>query len=130
MNTWGFPREKALSASTYVKFDSTEKPNSVVSLRKSHGFKTEQIENMVKRFPPIITCDPHKTLLPKIEFSRSLGMPESDVVSILCGTSTIFKRNLEKQIIPSYNYIKSLFELNEKSLGSMKRLAEILCCNH
>ncbi|KAL2459244.1 Mitochondrial transcription termination factor family protein [Forsythia ovata] len=129
MNTWGFSPEKALSASKYVNFDSTEKPDSVVSLWKSHGFTTEQIENMVKRFPPIITCDPQKTLLPKIEFFRSLGMPESDVVSILCGTPTIFKRSLEKQIIPSYNYIKSLFESNGKSLGSMKRLAEILCCD-
>ncbi|CAA3014596.1 transcription termination factor MTERF15, mitochondrial-like [Olea europaea subsp. europaea] len=129
MNTWGFSPEKALSASKYVNFDSTEKPDSVVAMWKSHGFTVEQIAHMVKRSPPIIVCDPQKTILPKIEFFRSLGMPESDMVSIFCGAPNTFKRSLEKQIIPSYNYIKSLFESNGKSFGSMKRLAEIFCCD-
>ncbi|KAL2535649.1 transcription termination factor MTERF15 [Forsythia ovata] len=60
MNTSGFSPENALSASKYMNFDSTEQPDSVVSLWKSHGFTAEQIENMVKRFSPIITCDPQK----------------------------------------------------------------------
>ncbi|CAI9771050.1 unnamed protein product [Fraxinus pennsylvanica] len=129
INTCGFSPERALSASKYVSFDSTEKPDSVTALLKSHGFTAEQINYMVKRFPSVILCDPQKTVLPKIEFFRSSGMPERDVLSIFCGKPNIFKRSLEKQIIPSYNYIKNLFESNGKSFGSLKRLAEIFCCD-
>ncbi|CAI9776251.1 unnamed protein product [Fraxinus pennsylvanica] len=129
MNTFGFSPQKALSASKYVNFDSKEKPDSVVAMWKSRGFTAEQIVQMVKRNPLIMVCDPHMTILPKIEFFLSLGMPESDMVSIFCGAPNIFKRSLEKQIKPSYNYIKSLFESNGKSFGSMRRLAEIFCCD-
>ncbi|KAK4405593.1 hypothetical protein Sango_0565800 [Sesamum angolense] len=129
MKTWGLSREKAFSAAKHLNIESTEKPDSVIAFLKNHGFTTEQIRNMVRRFPYIIVSDPEKTLFPKIEFFLSLGISDIEVAKIFMAAPGIFKRSLEKHIIPSYSYIKSLFDSNGLNIVSMKKLARILCCD-
>ncbi|KAL0428682.1 UNVERIFIED_CONTAM: hypothetical protein Sradi_0494200 [Sesamum radiatum] len=42
---------------------------------------------------------------------------------------TIFKRSLEKHIVPSYNYINSLFKSDRVNFVSTTKLGRILCCD-
>ncbi|KAI3469415.1 hypothetical protein Pfo_026078 [Paulownia fortunei] len=129
ISTFGFSPEKAFSASKYLDFESTEKPDSVIAFLKNRGFTHEQIGRLVRNFPPMILRDPQKVLLPKIEFFQSLGIPETEVTKIFLITPSMFGRSLERQIAPSFNYIKSLFDANGTSLGFLKRATETLCCN-
>ncbi|KAI3469414.1 hypothetical protein Pfo_026077 [Paulownia fortunei] len=84
---------------------------------------------MVRKFPYLISCDPQKTLLPKIEYFRSSGISETDVTNIFLSAPALFRRSLEKQIMPTFNYIKGLFDSNGTGLGSLKRLPHIFRCD-
>lgn len=68
VNRCGFAPEMALSASNYMTFETPDVPDTVLSFLKSHGFTETQVSTVVQRCTPILLCDPHKTLLPKIEF--------------------------------------------------------------
>ncbi|GMP71626.1 hypothetical protein CsSME_00029961 [Camellia sinensis var. sinensis] len=65
INSCEFPLENAILASNYVKFETPNKPDSVLVFLENHGFTKTQISNLVRKYPPVILCDPEKTLLPK-----------------------------------------------------------------
>lgn len=126
IKTLGFSPEKAFSASNYLNFHSAEKPDSVVAFLKKHGFTQEQTARIARNFPPIIQCNPHKTLLPKIEFFQSLGFSEAEVVKIFLTAPEISTRSLERQVGPAFNYIKSLFDATGTILSHFKYASEVL----
>ncbi|KAI8005072.1 hypothetical protein LOK49_LG08G00311 [Camellia lanceoleosa] len=45
--------EKALSASNYVKFETPNKPYSVLAFLENHGFTKTQISNLLRKYPPL-----------------------------------------------------------------------------
>nr|GME20432.1 Transcription termination factor like [Ipomoea batatas] len=125
VNTFGFAPEKALSASKYTKFASPDKPESVLSFLENHGFTKSQVSTVVKRYPPVLLCDPQNTLLPKIEFFRSLGFAEKDFTRILCVAPAILKRSLENQLLPTVDFLKKFISSPEEIRLSIKRCPHI-----
>ncbi|CAH9085016.1 unnamed protein product [Cuscuta epithymum] len=117
----GFAPARALSASNYIKFETPDRPESVISFLKSQGFTESQILKVVQRCPPILLCDPQNTLLPKIEFFKSLGFTVEDYTAILCGGPIIFKRSLENQLFPALDFLKKFFDCPEKIRVCMTR---------
>jgi mTERF domain-containing protein len=71
--------------------------------------------------PLFLLSDPEKTLLPKIEFFRSVGVSSSDLPGILSSNPMLLARSLEKQLIPCYDFLKSVLLVNEKVLTALKR---------
>ncbi|KAL7241877.1 hypothetical protein ACSBR1_014452 [Camellia fascicularis] len=65
INSCEFPLENAISASNYVKFETPNKPDSVLAFLENHGFTKTHISNLVRKYPPVILCDREKTLLSK-----------------------------------------------------------------
>ncbi|XP_028109820.1 uncharacterized protein LOC114308433 [Camellia sinensis] len=126
INSCGFPLEKALSASNYVKFETPNKPDSVLAFFENHGFTKTQISNLVRRYPPVILCDPEKTLLPKFQFFKSKGVSSTDVAKILSSAPAVLKRSMENQIIPSFNFFKSFIQSEEETISAIKRNAGLL----
>ncbi|CAN6567034.1 unnamed protein product [Malus baccata var. baccata] len=59
INTYGLSPEDAIS-------------KSVLALLRNHGLSQTQISKLVRSRPPIISANPEKTLLPKLEFVSSL----------------------------------------------------------
>ncbi|GFP81938.1 hypothetical protein PHJA_000337100 [Phtheirospermum japonicum] len=129
VNKLGFSPETALTASKSLKFKSPEKPDSVIAFLNNNGFNQDQIVTMVRKYPKIISCDPQKTLLPKIEYFRSSGLPQPDVTDLFVLTPRLFGSSLNKLIAPKFDYLKTLFESNGASLKYFKRLPHILRCN-
>ncbi|GFZ15528.1 mitochondrial transcription termination factor family protein [Actinidia rufa] len=84
---------KALSASKYVKFETPEKPDSVLAFFKSHGFTQTKISILARKFPPILLCDPEKTLLPKLEFLEPQVVSSTDVARIVSTSPFILRKN-------------------------------------
>lgn len=126
INSCGFTQEKALAASKYTNFENPARADSVLVFFKKHGFTQTQISNLVKKFPPVLLCDPDKTLLPKIKFFKSIGLSNEELTKILTGVPYILKRSLDKQIIPTFNFFKSLVQSNEKAIQAIKRFATLL----
>ncbi|PSS01495.1 Transcription termination factor like [Actinidia chinensis var. chinensis] len=130
INSCGFSPEKALSASKYVKFETPDKPDSVLEFFKNHGFTQTHISTIVRTFPPVLLSDPEKTLLPKLEFLKSKGFSSTDVAGIVSASATLLKRSLEKVIIPSFDFFNNLLQSEERTLAAIKRSDALLLFDH
>ncbi|CAH9129794.1 unnamed protein product [Cuscuta epithymum] len=117
----GFAPEKALSASNYMKFESPDKPESVLSFLKTHGFTESQISKLIRKCPPVLLCNPQNTLLPKIEHFKSVGFTKDDYTTVLCECPSIFKRSLKNQLFPALAFLKKFFDCPEKIIVCLKR---------
>ncbi|KAF3456189.1 hypothetical protein FNV43_RR00839 [Rhamnella rubrinervis] len=126
INSFGFSPQSAQSASRYVYFVNSKKPDSVVRLLKDHGFSQTQISNLVRRCPTVLLMDTEKNLLPKLEFFQAKGISSNDTAKMLSGFPYILKRSLTKQIIPSYDFFKNLFQSDEKVFIALRRFLGIL----
>ncbi|XP_059652927.1 uncharacterized protein LOC132300021 [Cornus florida] len=122
----GFPPEKALSASKRMKFETPDKPDSVMAFFRNHGFTETQIAVLIRKLPRLLLSDPEKTLLPKIEFFHSKGVSTEDIVKILSATPAILRRSLENHVIPSYNFLKELLKSEEKTNAAIKQQSRLL----
>uniref|UniRef100_A0A5B7BYW3 Putative Mitochondrial transcription termination factor family protein n=1 Tax=Davidia involucrata TaxID=16924 RepID=A0A5B7BYW3_DAVIN len=130
INSCGLSPETAISASEKVRFETPEKPDSVLKLLRNHGFSKTQIANLVRRRPVLLLANPEKTLLPKLEFFQSIGVSRTDLAKTLSLDTTLLTRSLENQIIPSYNFLKSVLHSNQKIVAAMKRTSWIFRENH
>ncbi|KAM3707656.1 hypothetical protein ACB098_02G042100 [Castanea mollissima] len=125
INTCGFSREGAISASKSVKFETPDKADLVISFFKHHGFSQTQISSIIRRCPPLLLSNPQKTLLPKLEFFQSKGFTSSDIVMILSRNPYLFKRSLKNQIIPSFDFFKNLLGTDEKTVIAVRGFSGI-----
>ncbi|XP_019180187.1 PREDICTED: transcription termination factor MTERF15, mitochondrial-like [Ipomoea nil] len=125
VNKCRFTPERALSASNYMKIEEAGKPDAVLLFLKNQGFTKSQISNIVKRFPPVLVCDPQKTLLPKIEFFKSSGFTLEQLTAILNGSPSTFKRSLENQVVPTFNFLNNFIGSTEKIVNVARRCTHI-----
>ncbi|KAM3707658.1 hypothetical protein ACJW30_02G041600 [Castanea mollissima] len=121
INTCGFSREAAFSASKSVNFETPDNADLVISFFKNHGFSQTQISSIIRRYPPLLLSNPQMTLLPKFEFFRSNGFTSSDIATVLTRIPHILRRNLENHIIPSFVFLKSLLGNNENTIIALTR---------
>jgi mTERF domain-containing protein len=86
INSCGLSTKSAILKSRKLLFQSPERPDSVLNLLKENGFSNAQISKIVRKHPLILLSHPEKTLLPKIELLRSIGVSSSDLITILSQT--------------------------------------------
>lgn len=120
INEFGFSQERALRVSRYVSFEIPDKPDAVRSFLRNHGFTEPQISDMVRRFPPVILCDPEKTLLPKIEFFKSSGLSQEDLTDLLTTTPQIFWNSVTNKLAPTFDFLNSMFGSSSNTVMAMK----------
>ncbi|PSR85147.1 Transcription termination factor like [Actinidia chinensis var. chinensis] len=126
INSCGFSPEKSLSASKYVKFETPDKPDSVLRFFETHEFTKTQISRIIRKLPRLLVCDPESTLLPKLEFLKSKGISSTDVAKMVSISPFFMKRSLENKIIPSFILFTSLFRSEEKTITAIKRCPSLL----
>ncbi|WJZ86937.1 hypothetical protein VitviT2T_006350 [Vitis vinifera] len=126
IDSCGLSHKDALSASKLLRFETPEKPDSVLAFFNSHGFSKSQTSKIVKSLPRLLASDPDKTLLPKLQFFYSKGASKPDVAKIVVSTPGILKRSLENQIIPSFNFLKDFLQSDEMAITVVKRFSRIL----
>uniref|UniRef100_A0A5B7CDJ9 Mitochondrial transcription termination factor family protein n=1 Tax=Davidia involucrata TaxID=16924 RepID=A0A5B7CDJ9_DAVIN len=125
----GLSWESAISASKTVHIESTEKPDSVLELLRSHGFTENNIATLISRHPPLILADPEKTLRPKIEFFESLGIVGPELPRILCSHRSILLSSLKNQIMPTFDFLKRYIQTNENLIYALKQSSRVVMCN-
>ncbi|XVE82096.1 hypothetical protein DITRI_Ditri15bG0119600 [Diplodiscus trichospermus] len=113
----------------HVRFETPEKPDSVIAFLDKHGFSKTQVTNIVRKQLELLVYNTGRTLLPKIEFLYSVGFSGPDLIKLLTNYPTLFKTSLEKQIIPVFNDIRNLFQSNDKAIKVIKRFSGILSHN-
>ncbi|XP_062174820.1 transcription termination factor MTERF9, chloroplastic-like [Alnus glutinosa] len=128
INSCGLSAKYAILASQRVVFQNPEKPDLVLNFLKENGFGNTQISKIVRMHPQVLLAHPEKTLLPKIELMRSIGVSSSDLITILSSNPFLFKTNLEKRIIPSYNFLKTVL-VDEEVLKTFKRATRSFLCD-
>ncbi|XP_059435174.1 transcription termination factor MTERF15, mitochondrial-like isoform X2 [Corylus avellana] len=128
INSCGLSTKSAILKSRRLIFQSPERPDSVLNLFKENGISNAQISKIVRKYPLILLSDPEKTLLPKIEFLRSIGVSSSDLITIISSYPFLFRCNLRKRVIPCYDILKSVLLVDEKVLTTFKR-APRACLN-
>ncbi|XP_059439091.1 transcription termination factor MTERF15, mitochondrial-like [Corylus avellana] len=121
INSCGLSPKSAILASERMNFENPARPDSVLNLLKENGFTNTQISKLVRIHPLLLLSDPEKTLLPKIEFFRSVGVSSSALPVILSSNPMLLARSLEKQLIPCYDFLKSVVLVNDKVLKALKR---------
>ncbi|KAL6288838.1 hypothetical protein ACE6H2_006348 [Prunus campanulata] len=113
----GLSPEDAISTSKWIKLQSPENADAVLGLLRNHGFSTTQISKFCKTRPQLLLARPEQTLLPKLEFFSSLGVSREDLAKTLVLNPNLLQRSLEKQLVPTYNFLRSL--LPEKNIVSV-----------
>ncbi|CAH9086243.1 unnamed protein product [Cuscuta epithymum] len=126
ISKFGLSSERAISASKHMNFKTPEKPDSVLTFLKNHGFTDDQILKAVIKLPTLLVSDPEKTLFPKIEFCLSLGFSQDRVASILSGSPSLFKYSLENSIVPSLNFLRTLIPVEEALMTALKSCTGLL----
>ncbi|CAL5423649.1 unnamed protein product [Camellia sinensis] len=58
----------------------------VKTLLRNYGFTNTQISKLVDMDPTILFCNPQKTILPKLEFFRSIGLSSTDIPRGICAS--------------------------------------------
>ncbi|RVW61787.1 hypothetical protein CK203_063337 [Vitis vinifera] len=107
--TSGLSPQSALSASRKLQFETPEGADSVLALLRNYGCTNTHISKIVSKYPALFTTDPEKTLLPKLEFFRSVGfsgpdiavMVNENVVRVLRKTHWITVQSVQKAITPN-----------------------------
>ncbi|XP_041016777.1 transcription termination factor MTERF15, mitochondrial-like [Juglans microcarpa x Juglans regia] len=130
INCCGLSTKSAILASQRVRFRTPEKPDSVLNLLKENGFTNTQISRLVRIEPQLLLSNPEKTLLPKIEFFRSMGASRSDLSRILSLNPALLRRSLERHLIPCYDFLKSVLILDEKVVTVFKRSRWVVCIHN
>ncbi|KAF8395560.1 hypothetical protein HHK36_019508 [Tetracentron sinense] len=126
INSCGLSPESALRASQKVEIKTATKPDSVLELLRNYGFTNTHIAKLITIRPQLLMADPIKTLKPKMEFFRNNGFSDPILAKMLSADPIILGRSLESQIIPSFNYLKSLLHTNENIAFSLGRNSWIL----
>ncbi|KAK9912753.1 hypothetical protein M0R45_036598 [Rubus argutus] len=121
INSCGLSSEGAISASKWFKLRSAEKADSVLALLRNHGFSDAQISKLVRSTPRVVNAEAEKTLLPKLEVFRSLGVVKEDVAKAMILAPNLFVASVGNRIIPTLNFLRRNLLSEKQVVSAFKR---------
>ncbi|XP_074555862.1 uncharacterized protein LOC141811715 [Curcuma longa] len=125
----GISDHAALSISKKVQFDALDKALSVLALLKDYGFDEAHIVRLVDRLPRTPLMDVEKTLKPKLEFYRGIGLDGTTLPKILSASPWLLTCSVEKRLLPNSELLKSVLKTNENVADALKRTPWLITCN-
>ncbi|GAB2298523.1 hypothetical protein Dimus_032587 [Dionaea muscipula] len=131
VNSLGFSREQAISASTKArKLKSMENANSVIGFLQKFGFDETQIHSTIFHYPPLLNRNVDETLTPKIRAFQDLGLSGSFVINLVACRPEIMRRDLKSIIFPKVELLKSILGSDENVLKAIRRSSWLLSGNN
>ncbi|XP_058768456.1 uncharacterized protein LOC131642202 [Vicia villosa] len=116
-NNLGLSPQDALKASKRIHFTTPEKPDSVITFFKSHGFSIPQIQSIILKAPTLLSSNP-TTILPKFQFLASKGASPSDIAATVTRSPHFLNSSL-KRIIRSFELVRSFCPSDQKAITSI-----------
>ncbi|XP_014517086.1 uncharacterized protein LOC106774567 isoform X2 [Vigna radiata var. radiata] len=120
INSCGMSQTLARELSNRVNLKTSDGPNAVIDILSIYGFSKSQLAKLVVRHPSVLFTNVEDTLLPKLEFFRSIGMSNTEIPKILIANHGILKRHLENCIIPRYEILKSVVHADREVVRAIK----------
>ncbi|PIN05046.1 Mitochondrial transcription termination factor, mTERF [Handroanthus impetiginosus] len=114
INTCGLSSKDAIPISKKVTIKSPENSDLVLELLRKYGFTDAHIHKLINRWPNVLLSYPEKTLLPKLHFFHSIGVPLDFLAQNVSSNPLILQRSLEKYLIPLYDYLKTLLQSDKR----------------
>ncbi|XP_055801938.1 transcription termination factor MTERF9, chloroplastic [Solanum dulcamara] len=74
-------------------------------LTRELGAPRDSIVKMVRKHPQLLHYSIEDGLLPRINFFRSIGMRNSEIVKVLTSITQVFSLSLEGNLKPKYSYL-------------------------
>ncbi|XP_051151345.1 uncharacterized protein LOC127265547 [Andrographis paniculata] len=93
---------------------SLRNAESVLTILKTYGFSDVQITRLVTKYSKLLSSHPDKTVLPKLRFFDSIGMPHHVLTGMISRCPTLLGSSLDKCIIPFYDYLKNILQSDKK----------------
>ncbi|XP_010943661.1 uncharacterized protein [Elaeis guineensis] len=122
----GLSSEAALSVATKIHLKNTKNPHSVLALLKYFGFSKPDIGRLITRRPDLLLARPDKTLQPKLEFYRGIGLSGAALAKLLSGIPHLLLRSLEKRLLPNFHLLKSMLDTNENVISAVRNSPRLL----
>ncbi|PIM97097.1 Mitochondrial transcription termination factor, mTERF [Handroanthus impetiginosus] len=129
INSCGLSQEATNVASKKVTLKSPENADLLLTILKNHGLSDAHITKMVTISPNILLAHPEKTVLPKLQFLNSIGMPAPDLAQLIARTPGILRCSLRNRIIPFYECLKNLLKSDKKVITVFKRATAYFLLN-
>ncbi|XP_028241702.1 uncharacterized protein LOC114420057 [Glycine soja] len=126
INNCGFSQENALKASLRLRFRGPQKPDSVLSFFRSHGFSNSQICHILQKAPRLLLCNTQKTLLPKFQYLLSKGVSSLDIVRMVTPAPRFLERSLENHIIPTCEFVRGFLQSDKRMIHLLIRSPKLL----
>nr|POF21321.1 transcription termination factor mterf9, chloroplastic [Quercus suber] len=76
-----------------------------IFLSKELGAPRDSVVKMVKKHPQLLHYSIDDGLLPRINFLRSIGMQDSDILKVLTSLTQVLSLSLEENLKPKYKYL-------------------------
>lgn len=119
----GLSPETAISASKFVNFESSKRPDSVLSLLRDYGFENAQISKVISKAPKLLVADPRKTLMPKLEFfCSSVGLSGSEFPKFICSRPQLLQYSLKNRVIALYDFLKGIIVGHDTKVAAVLSL--------
>ncbi|XP_077247616.1 transcription termination factor MTERF15, mitochondrial-like [Tasmannia lanceolata] len=129
MSSCGLSKEAALKVAQKINFETAEKPDSVLAFFRHHDFTKTHISNIITKCPQLLLYNPDKTLKPKFEFFLGLGISAPDLGKTLCLDPYMLQVSLENQIIPTFDFLKSIHHPTKGIIDALRQSRYILKYN-
>ncbi|KAL5708812.1 hypothetical protein ACHQM5_019569 [Ranunculus cassubicifolius] len=120
INSCGLSQQKAISAAKKINIKSSLNPDSVLTLLRTYGFSDSHISKLIATYPEILLLRADNNLKPKFEFFNSKGLFGDDFAKVF-SREKVMGKSLEKNLIPSFDFLESIVGTDEKVLAMLKR---------
>ncbi|PWA58365.1 mitochodrial transcription termination factor [Artemisia annua] len=128
INSVGFTKEAAITTLSKVpSLKSTKNPESVINIFKQFNLDNTHIKDIIFYAPQILTCNPNKTLEPKIKVFLENGFSRSDLVQLTKANPSLLRYGLHTRIIPVLNLIRTFVTNDEQAVEVMRKAAWLFC---
>ncbi|RWW55156.1 hypothetical protein BHE74_00038221 [Ensete ventricosum] len=122
VNSCGFsPSEAAKFAKPLAHLRSTERPDAVLNFMRSQGFDGAGIRKVITFKPNYLCSNVDKTLAPKFQFLRDLGLSESDIIDVILMNHAILLLDVRRSIVPKLEMWESILGSRELVLKHLKK---------
>ncbi|XP_044492756.1 transcription termination factor MTERF2, chloroplastic-like [Mangifera indica] len=117
----GLSPERAKSASKRIKLQSVERPDSILTILRNHGFTAAHITKLVGMRPSLLLANPEMSILPKFKFFKSLGITDAEIASVCSSIPSILSNSLENLLIPNFKFLKSVLLSDENVIRAFRK---------
>lgn len=123
----GFSRDEANSiAAKLNNVKAPKNPASVIKFFQEMGLEQTKIKKLVSVTPRLLFCDVNRTLKPKFQCLREVGVSGYDLVDLFLADGKVLYKAVASDLRSNLDYLRKLFSSEEALVKLIKRSPKLL----